>query len=187
MQRRKGVPMKFIRVKLGGIFFIIGLILLGNIEAWGADWRYYGTTDDVGQFFYDKDSIIFVTEGVVRLWERVIRDEDLKKAIEEKKEAIQKFIERKVSGRKDVPKEEVEKIYEEWQKAFLRDLTIREKRMFIELKCRDKMFRLISGIEYDAKGNVEKILSTPQAEWLPIATETPIEGLYKIICPQPSQ
>ena len=177
--------MKSMSVRLGVTFFMIGLI--SAIEAWGKDWRYYGTTDDVGQFFYDKDSIVSLPDGVVRLWERVIRDEDLKKAVEEKKEAIQKFIERKVSGRKDVPKEEVEKIYEEWQKAFLRDLTIREKRMLIELKCGDRMFRLISGIEYDAKGNVEKILSTPQAAWLPITAETPIEGLYKIVCPQSSR
>jgi hypothetical protein len=179
--------MKSISVKLVAIFFMMTFIMLTTIEAWGKDWWYYGTKDDVGQYFYDKDSIVSLPDGVVRLWERVIKDEDLKKAIEEKREAIQKFIERKVSGRKDVPTGEVEKIYEEWQKAFLRDLTIREKRMLIELKCGDKMFRLISGIEYDAKGNVEKILSIPQAGWLPIAAETPIEALYKIMCPEQSK
>ena len=179
--------MKSISVKLIATFFMMTLITLSTIEAWGKDWRYYGTKDDVGQFFYDKDSVVSLPGGVVRMWQRVIKEEDLKKAIEEKREAIQKFIERKVSGRKDVPKEEVEKIYEEWQKAFLRDLTIREKRMLIELKCGDKMFRLISGIEYDAKGNVEKILSTPQAEWLPITAETPLEALSKIVCPEESK
>ena len=174
-------------VKLGVILFMTGLIILSHTEVWGADWRHYGTTDGVGQFYYDKDSIAFLPGGVVRVWARTIKDEDLKKAIEEKKKAIQKFIERRVSGKKAISEEESKKIYEEWQKEFLRNLVIPEKRMLIELRCGDKMYRLLSGTEYDEKGNAQKGFSAPQAQWLQIIPESPIEGLYKIACPQESK
>lgn len=176
--------MKSISVKLGVVFFICGCIIFCNLEAGGADWRYYGTEENVGQFFYDKDSITSLPEGVVQVRERTIKDEDLKKAIEEKKEAMQKFIEGKLSGRKSVPKEEIEKMYEEWQREFLRDLVISEKRMLIELKCGENKFRLISGIEVDEKGNLKNAFSASQAEWLPIYRDTPIEGLYNTVCPK---
>jgi hypothetical protein len=62
---------------------------------------------------------------------------------------------------------------------------IPEKRMLIELKCGEKMFRLISGVEYDEKGNAKKGFSAPQLEWLQIAPEAPTEGLYNLVCPKP--
>ena len=95
---------------------------------------------------------------------------------------MQKFIEKKLSGRKSVPKEEIEKIYEELQKEFLRDLVISEKRMLIELKCGENRFRLVSGIELDEKGNPQKGFSASEAEWLPIYPETPVGELYNTVC-----
>jgi len=174
--------MKSISVKLGVILLIIGLIF-GHVEVWGVDWCHYGTSD-MGQFYYDKDSLTYRPEGVVRVWERVIKDEDLKKAFEEKKEATQKFIEGKVSGRKAVSKEESKKLYEEWQKEFLRDLVIPEKRMLIELKCGENMFRLISGVEVDEKGNAKKGFAASQLGWLQIAPEAPTVELYHLVCPK---
>jgi hypothetical protein len=174
--------MKSISVKLGVILLVIGLIF-GHVEVWGVDWCLYGTSD-MGQFYYDKDSLMSLPEGVVRVWERVIKDEDLKKAFEEKKEATQKFIEGKVSGRKAVSKEESKKLYEEWQKEFLRDLVIAEKRMLIELKCGENMFRLISGVEVDEKGNAKKGFAASQLKWLQIAPEAPTVELYHLVCPK---
>jgi hypothetical protein len=180
--------MKSLSVKLGVILFIIGPAIFGYAEVRGSDWTYYADTGIKGDvYYYDKESITFPSEGVVRVLERVIRDEDLKKAFEEKKEAVQKFIEGKVSGKKTISKEESEKIYEEWQKEFLRDLVIAEKRMLIELKCGDNAFRLISGVEYDEKGNAIRGLSGSPSEWLQIIPKTPIEGLYKIVCPLKSK
>jgi hypothetical protein len=176
--------MKSISVKSGVLLLTIGLIF-NHAEVWGADWCYYGTQEDIGQFFYDKDSMTTLPEGFVRVRVRAIKDEDLKKAIEEKKEATQKFIEGKLSGKKSVSKEIIEKMYEEWQKEFLRDTVIAEKRMLIELKCGGNMFRMISGIEVDEKGSLKNAFSTSQAEWLPIYPETPVGGLYNTVCPKP--
>jgi hypothetical protein len=174
--------MKSIPVNLGVILLIIGLVL-GHAEVWGVDWCHYGMSEK-GQFYYDKDSLTHLPAGVVRVWERVIRDEDLKKAFEEKKEATQKFIEGKVSGKKELSKEQSEVLYEQWQKEFLRGLIIAEKRMLIELKCGENKFRLISGIEYDEKGNAQKGFSATNPEWLGTAPDTPTEALYNIVCPE---
>jgi hypothetical protein len=175
--------MKSISVSLGIMLLVIGLIS-DPVEAWGVDWCHYGTSD-MGQFYYDKDSLTYLPENVVRVWERVIKDEDLKKAFEEKKEATQKFIEGKVSGKKALSKEQTELLYEQWQKEFVRDLVISEKRMLIEVKCGEKMFRLTSGVEYDDKGNAKKGFAASQVEWLPVGPEEPIEGLYNLVCPKP--
>ena len=174
--------MKSISVKLGAILLVIGL-MFGHVEVWGVDWCHYGTSD-MGQFYYDKDSLRYLPEGVVRVWERVIKDEDLKKAFAEKKEATQKFIEGKVSGKKALSKEQSEILYEQWQKEFLRDVVIPEKRMLIELKCGEKMFRLTSGVEYDEKGNAKKGFAASQLEWLRIVPEEPTEELYHLVCPK---
>jgi len=180
--------MKSLSVRLGVILFIIAAAIFGYAEVRGADWTYYGDTGIKGDvYYYDKESITFLPEGVVRVRERAIKDEDLKKAFEEKKGAVEKFIERRVSGRKAISKEESEKIYEEWQREFLRDLIIAEKRMLIELKCGDKMFRLISGVEYDEKGNAIRGLSGSPSEWLQIIPKKPIERLYEIVCPPKSK
>jgi len=177
--------MKSISVTMGVILLLIGLIS-SDMEVWGTDWCYYGTSD-MGQYYYDKDSITSLPEDVVRLWERVIKDEDLKKAFEEKRETVEKYIEAKVPGKKALSKEESRRLYEAWQKEFLRDLILPEKRMLIELKCGEKMFRLISGIEYDQKGEIIKALSASQAEWLSIVSGTPMEELYHIVCAQESK
>lgn len=175
--------MKFVSEKLGIVLLFIGLVS-GYVEVWGVDWYHYGTSD-MGQFYYDKDSLTVLPDDVVRVWERVIKDEDLKKAFEDKKEATQKFIEGKVSGKKALSKEETAILYEQWQREFLRDLVIPEKRMLIELKCGEKIFRLISGVEYDEKGNAKKGFSASQPEWLPVGPEAPIGGLYNLVCPKP--
>jgi len=175
--------MNSISVKSGAILLVIGLVC-GHVEAWGVDWWHYGTSEN-GQFYYDRDSLLSLPEGVVRVWQRMIKDEDLKKALEEKKEAIQKFIEKKVSGEKTLSKEQIEILYQQWQKEFLKDLVIAEKRMLIELKCGENRFRLLSGIEYDEKGKAMKGFSASQMEWLPVGREEPIEGLYNTVCPKP--
>src|SRR5512139_2259438 len=92
---KEGGCMKSISVTLGMILLVIGLIF-GHVEVWGVDWCHYGRSEKE-QFYYDKDSLTSLPEGVMRVWERVIKDEDLQKAFEEKREATRKFIEGKVS------------------------------------------------------------------------------------------
>jgi hypothetical protein len=61
--------MKSLSAKVGVIFFGIGLILFGNLEAWGADWKLiedskasYGDSN----YYIDMKSIKMISEGKVR-------------------------------------------------------------------------------------------------------------------------
>ncbi len=63
--------MKSLSVKLGVVLFIVGLIIFGNIEVWGADWKLiedskapYGDSD----YYIDMKSIKMISEGKVRFW-----------------------------------------------------------------------------------------------------------------------
>ena len=65
--------MKSLSVKVGVVLFIFGLIILGNIEVWGADWRVYGEpASDIGVYYYDADSISSPSKNIVRVWEKVV-------------------------------------------------------------------------------------------------------------------
>ena len=63
--------MKSLSGKLGVVFFIIGLIISGNLEVWGADWKLiedskasYSDSD----YYVDMKSIKKISEGKVRFW-----------------------------------------------------------------------------------------------------------------------
>jgi hypothetical protein len=162
---------------------LIGLAIFSYAEVWGEDWCYYATAD-IGHFYYDKESITSPSNDILRVWERIIKDEDLKRVLEEKKGAMQKFLSEKTSEKKNISKEEFEKLYAEWTKEFFKYLIITEKRMLIEMKCRDKMFRVISGLEYDEKGSVMNSFSNSKTDWQYLVPETPSQELYQILCPQ---
>jgi len=58
----------------GGVFLmVIALLTLGNLKAWGADWRYIEETY-VGKFFYDAESIR-PSKDIGRVWIKVLYTE----------------------------------------------------------------------------------------------------------------
>ncbi len=60
--------MKSLSVRLVGVL-IIGLLIFGHVEAWGADWRYLGKNEQ-GKSFYDTESITRPFKNVVRVLAR---------------------------------------------------------------------------------------------------------------------
>jgi len=54
-------------VKLGVI--LIGLIIFGNAEVWGADWKLY-TSNSFYWGYYDTQSITRPSKNIVRVWSR---------------------------------------------------------------------------------------------------------------------
>jgi len=58
--------MKSLSVRFGFILFIIGIIF-GYSEAWGADWKLLGTTEE-SEFFYDTASIVRPSGNIIRVW-----------------------------------------------------------------------------------------------------------------------
>jgi hypothetical protein len=52
-------------VKLGVI--LIGLAIFGYAEVWGADWKFYGATENYLNY-YDAQSITRPSKNIVRVW-----------------------------------------------------------------------------------------------------------------------
>lgn len=59
--------MKSLSVKLGVPLAIIGLAILGYAEVWGADWRFFSSTN-LYECFYYEDSMTHPSKYIVRLW-----------------------------------------------------------------------------------------------------------------------
>jgi hypothetical protein len=64
--------MKSLSVKLGVI--VVGLTIFSYAEAWGADWKYYGESND-GKLFYDANSVTRPSKDIVRVWTKLLYSE----------------------------------------------------------------------------------------------------------------
>ncbi|MGB7574018.1 MAG: surface-adhesin E family protein [Thermodesulfobacteriota bacterium] len=58
---------------VGVILVVIALLTLGNLKAWGADWKYIEETY-AGKFFYDADSIR-PSKDIGRVWIKLVYTE----------------------------------------------------------------------------------------------------------------
>jgi hypothetical protein len=65
--------MKSLSVKLGVV--LIGLLILGNAEVWGADWKPYDHSRNYWGY-YDAQSITRPSENVVRVWVKHVYTEE---------------------------------------------------------------------------------------------------------------
>jgi hypothetical protein len=61
------VKMKPSFIKVGMILGIIGLAIFGYAEAWGVNWKYYGTNED-GSYFYDTESMTRHPKDLIEVW-----------------------------------------------------------------------------------------------------------------------
>ena len=59
--------MKSLLVTLGISLTVIGLAILGHAEVWGADWRFFSSTD-LYECFYYEDSMTHPSKNMVQLW-----------------------------------------------------------------------------------------------------------------------
>jgi hypothetical protein len=74
--------MKLLPVKLGFIPVVIGLIIFGNVEAWGADWKPYSWSE-TGIYYYDTESIIRPSKNIVRLKSKdIFTNKGIKEAVD---------------------------------------------------------------------------------------------------------
>jgi hypothetical protein len=60
--------MKSLLGKLG-VILVIGLTIFGYAEVWGAEWKFYGSSEKVF-YYYDTQSITHPSKDIVRVWER---------------------------------------------------------------------------------------------------------------------
>jgi len=66
--------MKSNAVKLKVVFFIIGFMILGNVEVWGEEWKVLERTDEEA-VSYDTGSITRPSRGTVRVLVRTVFSE----------------------------------------------------------------------------------------------------------------
>jgi hypothetical protein len=66
--------MKSLLVKVGVILVVIGFAIFGYAEVWGADWKYYGESND-GKLFYNAESVTRPSEDIVRVWKKLVYSE----------------------------------------------------------------------------------------------------------------
>jgi hypothetical protein len=60
-----------VRKKYGVIFAVIGLILLGDAEGWGADWKQYFSTE-YGKYYFDAETLTYSSKVTVRTSVKIV-------------------------------------------------------------------------------------------------------------------
>ncbi len=61
--------MKPLSAKLGVI--LIGLLIFGYRDVWGADWIKYGQ-NEIGSYHYDQQSVTHLSKGIVRVSNKIV-------------------------------------------------------------------------------------------------------------------
>ena len=74
--RRGGCQIKSLSVKSGVL--LVGLLIIGNAEVWGADWKVLGKTEVI-TLYYDVESITRAAKNIVRVWTKNIFSEEYTK------------------------------------------------------------------------------------------------------------
>jgi hypothetical protein len=78
--------MKSLTVKVGVVLFVVELVVFGNMEVWGGDWKVLGTTER-GVYLYDTESITRSSKNITTVWVQVIWSEiGVRRWVEEKGE-----------------------------------------------------------------------------------------------------
>ena len=143
--------MKSLLVK-SGVILIIGLAIFGNAEAWGADWKYYGS-DELSMDYYDAQSITRPSENVVRVW---VKSYYTKKGVMFWVSHMERF---------------GEKFYD-----------LNNSIILHEINCLEKKYRNPSGVFYDNKREPIHSLDGTSSEWHFFVPDTVAESLYKEVC-----
>ncbi|MGA2517826.1 MAG: surface-adhesin E family protein [Thermodesulfobacteriota bacterium] len=58
--------MKSLLSKLGATFLVIGLAAFLGTEAWGVNWKYYGTNEE-GTYYYDTQTLTRLSRSNIRV------------------------------------------------------------------------------------------------------------------------
>ncbi len=132
---------------------LIGLIIFGYAEAWGADWKVYGTPEsDIGVFYYDAGSITHPSKNIVRVSTKTIFS---KKGVAER---VEEFGE----GYRNLS-----------HAVFLREVNCVEKKSrVLRLTWYDKDGHVLASFQDKSKG----------AKWSIINPDSITEVLYQAVC-----
>jgi hypothetical protein len=143
------------------------LFIFSNTKARGEDWKvYYASDSDF--YFYDVQSITKFKE-VVKVSEksvaRQIKGYNLTEALKEIGE---------------IEKKSHKEMSDESRKKTIDALAVQEIKSLYEINCPRKMYRMITGMEYDKDGTLmDSVISS---KWDTVKPDSIIEKLYHAVC-----
>ncbi|HUL38135.1 MAG TPA: hypothetical protein VLW47_10645 [Thermodesulfobacteriota bacterium] len=140
--------------KLGVI--LIGPILFGYAEAWGADWKYLAAGENGICWWYDSQGLTAQPDKMVRVWVKRVKAEEISERVK--------------SGAKIDPSQLEKMISERDYELFL-----------MEIDCVGKTVKGLQKSNYDSKGVLksgESIIDTKKN----IPVDSVAERLYKMVC-----
>ena len=143
------------------------LFVCGCAQAEGKSWKLYHVSNEEFHF-YDVKSITR-HKGVVKVSEKsVLRQTKPCNLTEALKEVVE--LEKKSSG----------EMSGELRKKTVNNLALQETRRLYEMRCSKRMYRMITGMEYDKEGTlIDGIISSI---WEGIKPDSIIEKLFETIC-----
>lgn len=138
-----------------------------SCRAEGGGWKLYHQSDEEF-YFYDVGSITKSTTAVKVSEKSVIR---------QTKPCNLGEAAREVSG----PGSKDREMTDESRKKAVAALALQETRRLYEIQCQEKMYRIITGMEYDKEETlIDAILSS---QWDRIKPDSVVEKLYRAVCP----
>jgi len=67
--------MKSLSVKLGVV--LIGLLIFGNAEVWGADWKYFASGTDGTLWWYDTQGVTYHPTMIIHIWVKRLKADEI--------------------------------------------------------------------------------------------------------------
>jgi hypothetical protein len=160
---------KLLSVRLGVIFLSIWvLFVFTDTQAEGKNWKIYHISEKEF-YFYDAESVTN-TKNVVKVSEKsVVREIKPCNLTEALKEIVE------LDNRSPL------EMTDESRKKAIAARTLQETRRLYEIRCSKKMYRIVTGMEYDKEETlIDGILSS---RWDSLDPDSIIGKLFKAVCP----
>jgi hypothetical protein len=132
----------------------VGAFLFGTTAGWGADWQFYAKGEEY-EFFYDAESITAPDKNQVKVWVKIVADEEMVK---------RRFL--AASGK--IPADE--------------DLFSYQK-LLTEINCAERKQRNLTINNYSKNGKyLSSSAASTLGDWQMILPESFGDMLYKKVC-----
>jgi hypothetical protein len=175
------------------ILFIMLLISIGlpNLEAIGADWKYYGSAKFRGEdaiTFYDAENVRYGHSGKVKVWVEVMRKSEFDAQMKAHEKQIAGNASKKLLNGYSPPYSLVDKriSFEDsvqiiaWEEMANSGGIGPYAKMLFKINCDKHKIRTLSATTFKKDGDIES--STQKTDWDYISPESNGEYLQKILC-----
>jgi hypothetical protein len=160
--------MKLLSAKFEVILLILwALSILNATNAAGENWKLYYVSDN-DLYFYDVDSITKFKEVAKVSEKSVSRQIKQYNLIEALREIVK------------IEKKSGSEMSDELHKKVIDDMAVQETKSLCEMRCSQRMYRIITGMEYDKEGTlIDAVISS---KWDRVKPDSIFEKLYDAIC-----